>query len=60
LSSQERNILREIGKRGGIPKAAERMGLSEYDLNQILFHIAEKLEVESNEKLARWAKKHGF
>lgn len=60
LSSQERNILREIGKRGGIPKAAERMGLTEYDLNQILFHISEKLEIESNEKLAKWAKKHGF
>lgn len=60
LSSQERNILREIGKRGAIPKAAERMGLSEYDLNQILYHIAEKLELESNEKLAKWAKKHGF
>lgn len=60
LSSQERNILREIGKRGGIAKAAERMGLNEYDLNQILFHIAEKVEVESNEKLAKWAKKHGF
>lgn len=60
LSLQERNILREIGKRGGIPKAAIRMGLSEYDLNQILFHIAAKLEIESNEKLAKWAKKHGF
>ncbi|MBX9686763.1 MAG: response regulator [Candidatus Obscuribacterales bacterium] len=60
LSSQERNILREIGRRGGIPKAAERMGLTEYDLDQILYHIAAKLEIESNEKLAKWAKKHGF
>lgn len=60
LSSQERNFLREIGRRGGVPKAAERMGLSEYDLNQILFHIADKLEIEGIDKLAKWAKKHGF
>ncbi len=60
LSQQERNILREVGRKGGIPKAALRMGLTEYDLNQILYHIAEKLEIESIEKLSRWAKKHGF
>jgi len=60
LVLQERNILREIGKRGGIAKAAERCGLTEYDLNQILYHTAEKLEVESIDKLVRWAKKHGF
>lgn len=60
LSLQERNILREIGKRGGLVKAAERMGLSQYDLDQILFHIAGKLEIENNEKLVKWAKKHGF
>lgn len=60
LSPQERGFLREITKRGGVPKAAERMGLAEYDLNQILFHIADKLEIEGVEKLAKWAKKHGF
>ena len=60
LSAQERNILREIGRRGGIPKAAERMGLTEYDLNQILFHIGGKLEIEEIDKLAKWAKKNGF
>lgn len=60
LSLQERNILREIGRRGGVPKAAERMGLTEYDLNQILFHIGNKLEIESIDKLAKWAKKNGF
>jgi len=60
LSSQERNILREIGKRGGPAKAAERIGLTPYDLDQILYHIAAKLEIESNDKLAKWAKKNGF
>lgn len=60
LSAQERNILREISKRGGLPKAAQRMGLTEYDLNQILFHLVDKLELESSDKLLRWAKKHGF
>ena len=60
LSPQERNFLKEITKKGGIPKAALRMGLTEYDLNQILFHVADKLELESIEKLAKWAKKHGF
>jgi DNA-binding NarL/FixJ family response regulator len=60
LSQQERSILKEIGRKGGIPKAAARMGLEEYDLNQLLYHIAGKLEIESIEKLARWAKKHGF
>lgn len=60
LSAQERNILREVCKRGGLGKAAERMGLAEYDLNQILFHLADKLEIESADKLLKWAKKHGF
>ncbi len=60
LSAQERNILREIGRRGGVPKAAERMGLTEYDLNQILFHIGSKLEIEEVDKLAKWSKKNGF
>lgn len=60
LSAQERNILKEIGRRGGIPKAADRMGLTEYDLNQILFHIGSKLEIEEVDKLAKWSKKNGF
>ncbi len=60
LSAQERNILRQITKRGGLPKAAERMGISEFDLNQILEHLTEKLELETPTHLVRWAKKHGF
>lgn len=60
LSQQERNILREICRRGGINKAAERMGLTLYDLEQILFHISAKLEIENNDKLLKWAKKNGF
>ncbi len=60
LSAQERNFLREICRKGGVAKAAARMGISEYDLDQILYHIASKLEIESTEKLAKWAKKQGF
>jgi DNA-binding NarL/FixJ family response regulator len=60
LTGQERQVLSEIGKRGGIVRAAQRMGLSEADLNQVISEIAAKLEIESNEKLARWAKKNGF
>lgn len=60
LDQHERNILRHVTKRGGVPKAAERMGLTEYDLNQILEGLAEKLELPSGDYLVRWAKKHGF
>jgi two-component system nitrate/nitrite response regulator NarL len=60
IGAQERNILRQITKRGGLPKAAERMGISEYDLTRILELLAEKLEIEDPDKLLRWAKKHGF
>lgn len=60
LSAQERGILKEITRRGGIAKAAERMGLTEFDLNQLLLHLVDKLELESIEELAKWAKKNGF
>jgi DNA-binding NarL/FixJ family response regulator len=60
LSVQERNILRQVTKRGGLPKAAERMGITEYDLTRVLDLLAEKLEIENGERLVKWAKKHGF
>jgi DNA-binding NarL/FixJ family response regulator len=60
LSSQERNILRQTTKRGGLPKASERMGITEYDLQKILEHLAEKLELDNPDRLVKWAKKHGF
>lgn len=60
LSAQERGILKQVTKRGGLPKAAARMGLTEYDLNQLLFHLVEKLELESIDELTKWAKKNGF
>lgn len=60
LSAQERGILRQITKRGGLPKAADRMGLTEYDLNQLLFHLVEKLELESIDDLTKWSKRNGF
>lgn len=60
LSLNERNILKHVTKRGGVAKAAERMGISEYDLSAILDHMAEKLELENGDKLVKWAKKNGF
>lgn len=60
LTAQERNMLRQVTKRGGLPKAAERMGLTEYDLTKVLDHLAEKLELDGADKLVKWAKKHGF
>jgi hypothetical protein len=36
------------------------MGISEYDLNKLLEILVEKLELESPDKLLKWAKKHGF
>jgi DNA-binding NarL/FixJ family response regulator len=60
LTQQERNMLRQVTKRGGLPKAAERMGINEYDLTKILEHLAEKLELENPDRLVKWAKKHGF
>lgn len=60
LTQQERNILRQVTKRGGLPKAAERMGITEYDLTKLLEHLVEKLELNDVDKLVKWAKKHGF
>lgn len=60
LDQSERNILKHVTKRGGVAKAAERMGLTEFDLNQILESLSEKLELPGADYLVRWAKKHGF
>jgi hypothetical protein len=46
--------------RGKLLKAAERMGISEQELTDLVDHLVEKLELESSDKLLRWAKKHGF
>jgi DNA-binding NarL/FixJ family response regulator len=60
LTAQERTILRYLTMRGKLASAAERMGISEAELDDLLNHLTEKLELESPEKLLRWAKKHGF
>jgi DNA-binding NarL/FixJ family response regulator len=60
MTAQERSILRQVTKRGGLPKAAERMGITEYDLTRILEHLGEKLEIDEPDKLVKWAKRHGF
>ncbi len=60
LSAQERSVLRQVTKRGGPSKAAERMGITDYDLQKILEHLVERLELDNTDKLLKWAKKHGF
>ena len=60
LTPDERMILRHLTKRGKLPKAAERIGVSEESLTDTANHLAEKLELDSIEKLITWAKKHGF
>jgi DNA-binding NarL/FixJ family response regulator len=60
LTSQERQILREITQRGKLPRAAERLGISEAELMEIIIPLTEKLELQNPEGLVRWAKKHGF
>jgi DNA-binding NarL/FixJ family response regulator len=60
LTAQERMILRYLTKKIKLPAAAERLGIPEVELNGIIEHLVEKLELEDSAKLVRWAKKHGF
>ncbi len=60
LTADERLILRHLTKRGKLPKAAERIGIPEKELEATAQHLAAKLELDSIEKLIKWAKKHGF
>jgi DNA-binding NarL/FixJ family response regulator len=60
LTAQERTILRYLTMRGKLTTAAERMGISQEELNGIVNHLVEKLELDDSDKLLRWAKKHGF
>jgi two-component system, NarL family, nitrate/nitrite response regulator NarL len=60
LSPQERSVLRHITKRGRLPQIAERMGISEDALRELLEHLSKKLELNSTAQLVKWAKKHGF
>ncbi|MBX9942011.1 MAG: response regulator transcription factor [Candidatus Obscuribacterales bacterium] len=60
LTAQERTILRYLTMKGKLSTAAERMGISQQELDELLEHLVEKLELESPEKLLRWARKHGF
>ena len=61
LTAQERTILRWLTMRGKLTTAAERMGISQEELDNIVNHLVEKLELDDSDKLLRWAKrKHGF
>lgn len=60
LTAQERTILRYLTMKGKLATAADRMGISEAELQDLVEHLVQKLEIESPEKLLRWAKKHGF
>jgi DNA-binding NarL/FixJ family response regulator len=60
LSPQERAVLRQFTMRGKLAKAPERLGISQEELNDLVVHLTEKLELETPEQLMKWAKKHGF
>jgi len=60
LSPQERSLLRQLTMRGKLAKAQERLGITETELQDLISHLTEKLELESSEELVKWAKKHGF
>ncbi|HEY9716768.1 MAG TPA: response regulator transcription factor [Trichormus sp.] len=60
LSPQERAVLRQLTMRGKLAKAPERLGISEMELQDVITHLSEKLEIETPEQLVKWAKKHGF
>jgi len=60
LTDRERHLLREIAKRGGISKAAERLGMKEDELTVLLQELANKLELTHFEGLVKWARKNGF
>jgi DNA-binding NarL/FixJ family response regulator len=60
LSQEERTVLRSITMRGKLPKAAERLGMTEPDLMEIVEGLMAKIELEKPEQLVKWAKKHGF
>ncbi|MFN8553369.1 MAG: response regulator transcription factor [Candidatus Obscuribacterales bacterium] len=60
LSQDERNVLRSITMRGKLGKAAERLGISEAELMEVVEGLMAKLELEKPEQLVKWAKKQGF
>jgi DNA-binding NarL/FixJ family response regulator len=60
LSPDERSVLRSITMRGKLNKAAERLGISEAELLEIVEGLMAKLELEKPEQLVKWAKKQGF
>jgi two-component system, NarL family, nitrate/nitrite response regulator NarL len=60
LTAQERTILRYLTMKGRLNTAAERMGITQEELNNTVNHLVEKLELDDSDKLLRWAKKHGF
>ncbi|HEY9731667.1 MAG TPA: response regulator transcription factor [Drouetiella sp.] len=60
LSQEERSVLRSITMRGKLNKAAERLGISEAELVEVVEGLMAKLELEKPEQLVKWAKKQGF
>jgi len=60
LTASERSLLKEVTKRGGLPKAAVRLEMTEESLHNTMLELAQKLDVADAEALVRWAKKNGF
>jgi two-component system nitrate/nitrite response regulator NarL len=60
LTPNERAILRHLTKKSKPGQIAERLGLSEAELLEVMTHLTQKLELDSTVHLVKWAKKHGF
>jgi DNA-binding NarL/FixJ family response regulator len=60
ISEFERAVLLHVTKRGGIPKAADRTGITEHELVETLEHLAEKLELDGYQDVIKWARKNGY
>jgi DNA-binding NarL/FixJ family response regulator len=60
LSPADRQLLSQTVRAGGMAGAARQIGLSRSELRNALEAIARILEIDSVEKLCRWAKNHWF
>lgn len=60
LTDDDYAILKHITRRGKLSKTAERIGITEGELGNILNQIAAKLELADGSQVIKWAKKNGF
>jgi hypothetical protein len=60
LSGDERSLLCHLTQRGPLSKIAQRIGVSELELDDMVSRLGAKLELTSASDVIKWAKKHGF